>query len=417
MKQAIVFAGGGSKGAYQIGVWRALNELGESFDIATGTSVGSINAAFYVQHDLEAATEMWQNLDVDSVMVNGMNFEKSFGVIFEQREKILPFAKSYFKGKGADVKPFYDMVEHYYNPDKFFSSDVDFGLMTCRYPSFEPHEVYKSDMAQDKENGWHWIGASTAAFPVFPAFEINGEQYVDGGWYDNVPISMAIKLGAEKITAVDLNTDKVHMGYIRHPWVHYIKPSKDLGTFLNFEKDAISFSMNLGYDDCMKEYGRYLGEYYTFDPDYTDDTIDRAAQIFTSVLTLSEAQFEFMPMLSLHRVNKLEGCSYILAEIANTERPTEKDMFIAAIELLMGRMGYKCDQTYKLSSLLYELKSKVDRLYPLLEFDFEKAFETLKQFFEQYEPTEDIHKKKIDKEHKRIIIMSIIRTLQQCNFR
>ena len=41
-KKAIVFAGGGSKGAYQAGAWKALEELGEHFDIATGTSIGSL---------------------------------------------------------------------------------------------------------------------------------------------------------------------------------------------------------------------------------------------------------------------------------------------------------------------------------------------------------------------------------------
>ena len=58
MKKAIVFAGGGSKGAYQVGAWKALNELGETFQIATGTSIGSINAGLYVQHDFDAAYEM-----------------------------------------------------------------------------------------------------------------------------------------------------------------------------------------------------------------------------------------------------------------------------------------------------------------------------------------------------------------------
>ena len=40
MKRALVLGGGGSKGAYELGVWRALDELGISFDIVTGTSIG-----------------------------------------------------------------------------------------------------------------------------------------------------------------------------------------------------------------------------------------------------------------------------------------------------------------------------------------------------------------------------------------
>ena len=37
---ALVLAGGGSRGAYQIGVWQALREMGIEYQIVTGTSVG-----------------------------------------------------------------------------------------------------------------------------------------------------------------------------------------------------------------------------------------------------------------------------------------------------------------------------------------------------------------------------------------
>ena len=45
MKQAIALAGGGTKGAYQVGAWKAMRELGVPFDIVTGTSrVGALDA-------------------------------------------------------------------------------------------------------------------------------------------------------------------------------------------------------------------------------------------------------------------------------------------------------------------------------------------------------------------------------------
>jgi NTE family protein len=53
LKKAIAFSGGGSKGSYQIGAWSALNEFGYEFDIAVGTSIGSINAAFYAQEEYD----------------------------------------------------------------------------------------------------------------------------------------------------------------------------------------------------------------------------------------------------------------------------------------------------------------------------------------------------------------------------
>ena len=44
-KTALVFGGGGSRGAYEIGVWQALNELGIEINIVTGASIGAVNGA------------------------------------------------------------------------------------------------------------------------------------------------------------------------------------------------------------------------------------------------------------------------------------------------------------------------------------------------------------------------------------
>ena len=46
MKRAIVLSGGGSKGSYQIGVWKALRKLKIDYQIVTGTSVGALNGGF-----------------------------------------------------------------------------------------------------------------------------------------------------------------------------------------------------------------------------------------------------------------------------------------------------------------------------------------------------------------------------------
>ena len=50
-KTAVVLAGGGSRGAYQIGVWKALRELGIEYQLVTGTSVGALNGVLMVQGD------------------------------------------------------------------------------------------------------------------------------------------------------------------------------------------------------------------------------------------------------------------------------------------------------------------------------------------------------------------------------
>ena len=46
-QRALVLAGGGAKGSYQVGVWQALQELGWTPDIITGASVGALNGCLF----------------------------------------------------------------------------------------------------------------------------------------------------------------------------------------------------------------------------------------------------------------------------------------------------------------------------------------------------------------------------------
>ncbi|MBQ3185797.1 MAG: patatin-like phospholipase family protein, partial [Firmicutes bacterium] len=81
-KTALVLSGGGSRGAYEIGVWKALKELDIKIDMVFGTSVGSINGALIVQGDLELAERLWQELETDMVF-DASDEEYSFKSTFE----------------------------------------------------------------------------------------------------------------------------------------------------------------------------------------------------------------------------------------------------------------------------------------------------------------------------------------------
>ena len=59
MKKALVLGGGGAKGSYQIGVWKALRRLHLKFDIVTGVSIGSMNGGFYAAKQYNLAKKMF----------------------------------------------------------------------------------------------------------------------------------------------------------------------------------------------------------------------------------------------------------------------------------------------------------------------------------------------------------------------
>ena len=64
----LVLEGGGAKGAYQIGAWKALKEAGVKIRGVSGTSVGALNGALICMDDLEKAENLWRNISYSQIM-------------------------------------------------------------------------------------------------------------------------------------------------------------------------------------------------------------------------------------------------------------------------------------------------------------------------------------------------------------
>ena len=68
----------------------------------------------------------------------------------------------------------------------------------------KPLELEKKDIPQGMLG--EYLLASAACFPAFQAKEIDGKKYIDGGYHDNMPINLALKMGADQIIAIDLES-------------------------------------------------------------------------------------------------------------------------------------------------------------------------------------------------------------------
>ena len=66
-KTALVLAGGGSRGAYEMGVWKAIYEMDIPFHIVCGTSIGAINGAMIAQGSFQRAQQMWDTVETSQV--------------------------------------------------------------------------------------------------------------------------------------------------------------------------------------------------------------------------------------------------------------------------------------------------------------------------------------------------------------
>ena len=103
----LVLAGGGTKGAYQVGVWKALKELNINIKGIVGASIGSLNGALFLQDDFKMVEDMYENIKLGNIMnVDGMNENKN---IFSL-SNIFNLAADYTKQKGIDNTPLRNMI-------------------------------------------------------------------------------------------------------------------------------------------------------------------------------------------------------------------------------------------------------------------------------------------------------------------
>lgn len=260
-KTALVLGGGGSRGAYEIGVWKALNELDIRIDIITGTSVGAINGAMAVQGDIDLAEKLWQQLETE--MIFDVN---TTGI---PAEDTLVYAKEIIMNGGAESTGLRRLLENYIDEDRIRNSALEYGLVVTQFPSMEAEYLYKENIPTKRLIDY--ILASASCYPAVQKCIINDQKYIDGGYRDNVPIEMAISKGADAVIAVDLEA----AGFTRKNVIEeasktlrefkMIKSPLSLGNFLIFDTANTSRILQLGYLDTMRAFGKYDGEKYTFE--------------------------------------------------------------------------------------------------------------------------------------------------------
>ncbi|MBN2559005.1 MAG: patatin-like phospholipase family protein [Clostridia bacterium] len=265
MKYALALAGGGTKGSYQIGVWKALRELGIEITAVSGTSIGAINGAAIALGEYEKARRIWENLDYS--MVFDYTKIKSGQELHEKYESIKEQLKDIAKKRGLDITPLRKLLNDAIDEEKLRSSPIDLIIATVSLSEFKP--VYKSTSEIPRGQVVDYILAS-AALPIFERIKIDGNTYLDGGAYDLLPINTLIARGHRNIIAVDLAGGMGIKRRIKDKNVNIIsiKNSETIGGILEFDPRLARANVRLGYLDAMKAFGKNYGKrYYIVDSD------------------------------------------------------------------------------------------------------------------------------------------------------
>ena len=258
----LVLAGGGTKGAYEVGIWKALCEMEINVTSIVGASIGALNGALFLQDDYMATAQMYENIKIDNIMnVNGIDANKN---IFDL-SNIFNLAADYTKQKGIDNTPLREMIRKYVDMDKLYNSPIDFGLVTYSVKNKTPLQVFKNEIPKEKMENYL---LASSCFPIFKPQIINGEEYYDGGLYDNIPSNMLIEKGYKNIIIADI----AGVGFSKKTvnkdiYVKVISSSEDLGGTFEFNHERILNNIKLGYLDTMKSFNKLQGHIYYFKPE------------------------------------------------------------------------------------------------------------------------------------------------------
>ena len=182
---ALVLAGGGTRGAVQIGMLQVLTEHGFVPDRIYGCSVGAMNGVAFAgdptREGVERMTTIWTGLTRDSVYPQG----RLHGPWLYVRQR-----DSVYSNEGLRK-----VVEGGIGVERLEDAVI-------------PVEVVATSLTDGRER-WFTFGpaieavlASSAIPTLFPPVEIEGERFIDGAVVDNVPVRRAVDSGATRIVVL-----------------------------------------------------------------------------------------------------------------------------------------------------------------------------------------------------------------------
>lgn len=255
----LVLSGGGGKGAYEVGVWKALCEYGiaQKVTVISGTSVGGLNAALFACVKAEQAEKIWVDIVPSRLTQDGALISQ------EGLNKIISSIPLQKLNKG-------------YRPLVFVTTVRAKGKIIKRFTSKPGSDAFR--FLLNEEPDFEQIRLkllATSAFPVLtdPITLADGYKYTDGGEEavggDNVPLAPIVERYPDiKNIFVIYLSDRDHVKRriqkkdFDTKVITEIFPSIDtdgsgfwermLDGTANFKEDRIKLLIRQGYEDTVE---------------------------------------------------------------------------------------------------------------------------------------------------------------------
>ncbi len=287
--KGLALEGGGAKGSYQVGAYKALKELGYEFDYIVGTSIGAINGVIFAQHDEEIAERVWSDIkystvvDVDDKRMQSLlNEDLTFSNLKEKFEIL----KEVVSEGGFDTTPFKELLDKYVDEEKIRKSNIKFGLVTVDISNIKPIEIFIDDMEVGTLKQYLYASSN---LPVFRQKPIDGRYLIDGGFYSNNPVKM-IEDKCDEIINILLYPNRLLHLTSAGKNVKTIMPRERLADIMNFNSVDARYGIELGYYDTYKYFQNLLGDKYYIKNPGEECTINYIVNLYRS---LKDGEIEY----------------------------------------------------------------------------------------------------------------------------
>ena len=394
----MVLAGGGGKGAYEVGVWLALqdmiNELGLKIDAFAGASVGALNAALFACNSPQEIDDIWAEVTPKRILANKsvedyLEMVTDFCVNANMSKKIITYGSM---GFARLIAPFTSLLIQSLSNGLFSRSGLERLIEKAGIEQkIDKKHVFASYLPRklsglikygtlNKSNCKDLLLASSAIPFAFSPHYIDGERCIDGGWFwggDNLPIKPLVnptdkrRKKYKKLIVIHLSRDdKDYMKDLdlQGCKIYHIFPEIGLGEVfktgrigellgtLNFTQEAVQRKKNQGISEIKKEYvfldeirdlfeddnpnelHLYKGEFY----DSVDELYDQLSKKVPSSSyekKMQKINSQLETMLNEYLVENLVANQEDWNNLKNAQALGDADWFIESVNRINERFG------------------------------------------------------------------------------
>ena len=330
IKIGLTFSGGGGKGGYEIGVWKALKEFGiiKNITAVSGTSVGALNGALFLGGDYEKGENVWKTISTDSILK--IEPDKIASGLASLSLPGGPLIKKLLKGYAAtgvfSQSGLKNIIEKNINSDLIINSNIPFHVCAYNYRNLTTEYIKLN--GESHENIVQYLLASAAMPIIWDPVVVKGTSYYDGGLGDNIPVTPVVNEGCDTIITVILDqAGEFGKQQLKYNNTHFWKivPKENLGGLLtgtlDFDPHKAKIRIDQGYNDTKQLLQNYY-EFILIEGKYVKNVHEIRAQDHRFVLAANENKL-LRASLDQSKQGMLEGQTS-LQYLLNTSEPLKQ---------------------------------------------------------------------------------------------